>query len=161
VICWDRCGFDVVGYFDEFEIDVLRGYADHLLRLVADRTSSYECFAGAMLPTEATADARLLALLRAEVGMTEPDWVLTCQEAWCLNEVVDQVRAQRATLPESGGLVTFHLDSASTWIQVIHWYLAVVVAVTDDSGCAMGKSAAPTIGWLTGIVEGLEERLRG
>ncbi|MFD4637064.1 hypothetical protein ACFWN2_07095 [Lentzea sp. NPDC058436] len=155
MICWDRRDTEVVGYFDEFEIGVLRGYAASLLRLIAHRAGTYTGVAGRALPPGTTADPRLLAILRAELGESEPDWVLACQEAPCLAEVAECVRTHLGCLPPAGGLVTLGPDAVVAWARVVRWYLAVLDAVTDESGRATGKPVTPTLAWFTGMAAGL------
>ncbi|SFR30076.1 hypothetical protein SAMN04488564_12712 [Lentzea waywayandensis] len=156
MICWDRCDEDVVGYFDEFEIGVLRDYAESLLRLLDHRARSYRLVGTALAPEDVTTDRRLLALLRAELGAGEPDWVLACQEAVCLNWIADQLIEHLGTLPSSGGVVCLAARSVPTWSRVIRWYLAVIREMTEQDGRAAGKPVAKSVGWFGGIVEGLE-----
>ncbi|GHH56608.1 hypothetical protein [Lentzea cavernae] len=159
MICWDRCGDEVVGYLDEFEVEVLRGYGESLLRLLDHRAGSYESWSGsASIPSAATDDLRILAILRCEIGSSEPDWVLACQEVRCVTEAARRVREKLGTLPHSGGIVRLTAVQVTSWLKALGWYLASIDAVTDAAGVAVGKVAEPTVTWLTGLASGLRER---
>ncbi|GHH56626.1 DUF2017 family protein [Lentzea cavernae] len=156
MICWDRCGDEIVGYFDDSEIEVLRAYAESLILLLDRRAASYRSLGRVRVPGEATTDPRVLALLRAELGPGEPDWVLASQESSCLARVAGQVRDHLATLPESGGVVRLTSEQSSPWRRVLSWYLAVIDAVTDGEGRDARQIVEPTVGWLTEIASGLD-----
>ncbi|GLY46842.1 hypothetical protein [Lentzea sp. NBRC 102530] len=161
MICWDRCGDEVVGYLDEFEVEVLRGYGESLLKLLEHRAGSYESWSGsASIPSTATDDPRILAILRCEIGAAEPDWVLACQEVRCVAEAVRHVREKLTTLPHSGGAVRLTTPQVTSWLKALGWYLASIDAMTDASGVAAGKVAEPTVTWLTGLVSGLRAQSR-
>ncbi|MET9631655.1 hypothetical protein ABZX92_29750 [Lentzea sp. NPDC006480] len=156
MICWDRRGEDVVGYFDEFEVEVLRGYAECLLRLLDHRVATYTSVGDSLIPSATTTDPRLAALLRAELGPDEPDWALACLEAGCFARVAIRVLEHLDTLPPSGGLVRLSSESLPRWLSVIHLYVVVIVAMTDYEGCVVGIPVGPTIEWLIDISSGLE-----
>ncbi|HEX7305448.1 hypothetical protein [Lentzea sp.] len=145
-----------MGYFEEFEVDILRGYAESLLRLLEHRADSYGTVQGQRVPVKATADPRLLALLRAELGQDEPAWTLAFHEIACFTEISRLLREQLATLPPTGGAVRFRTESVSAWLRMIRWYVAAINSISDDEGRATGKLARPTLDWFTGIAAGLE-----
>ncbi|MGI5499177.1 hypothetical protein [Lentzea sp. CA-135723] len=152
MICWDRCGDVVVGVFDEYEIVVLRSYAESLLRLLEHRARAYSP-AG---PDTALTDPRLLAILRDRLGPGEPEWTLAWHETSCLGFVAETLRAVLETLPERGGHV--RVDSragAESWLRATEIYLVVLTAVADEAGRVAGRDAEPTVEWLAGIVGGL------
>lgn len=160
MICWDRRGDEVVGYFDEFEVQVLRDYGASLLRLLDHRAGSYHVWSESeSIPSAATDDLRILAILRSELGSSEPEWALACQEVRCLAEVSAVVREQLASLPRAGGLVCLGSDQVASWSKVLRWYLAVIDAVTDDTGVAVGKPVEPTVTWLSGVAAGLRDQM--
>ncbi|MFD9698122.1 hypothetical protein [Lentzea sp. NPDC059081] len=164
MICWDSLGDGVVGYFDEFEIELMRGYADSLLRLLDHRTTSYSSFRDEKgrefrLPEEAATDVRLTAILRTEIGQLEPGWFFPFLEARCLAEVADEVRGVLSVLPSTGGLVCLTQAQASSWVAVLRRYLAVIDAVKDETGCHKGTPVQPTVLWFTAVADGLDAQL--
>lgn len=160
VLCWDRLDDLVIGYFDGFEIEVLRGYGENLLRLLDDRAATYHLVAGVRVPRDTLEDLRLLALLRDELGTAEPDWALTHYEVSCFEQVARLVEEHLATLPLSGGVVQLSSESTCSWLRVIRWYVAVIDAMTDHDGQVTAKPASPTLAWFGEITSGLRTCLK-
>ncbi|MEV6712811.1 hypothetical protein AB0M48_12315 [Lentzea sp. NPDC051208] len=162
MIHWDRCGRSgYVGVFGRYEITVLRSYVTGLLELIEHRAASYvPVAAGAdrvvRVPTSATEDLRLLAILKDEVGADEPDWVLAISEAPCLLRAHGLLDLVWATIPEADCVV--HLqsrDGADAWLQCIRYFLVSIAGVADAEGMVKGMDTIPTITWLSEVSESL------
>ncbi|MFI6095690.1 hypothetical protein ACIA8G_09065 [Lentzea sp. NPDC051213] len=165
MICWDRFGEEFIGVFDEYEVEVLRGYAEALLELLDHRAGSYTSMMlgeqVVQLPGAATTDNRLIAILRERLGTSEPSWMLAWSEARCLAEVREAVTHVLSTLPSRGGRVRLAgRADAVIWLQVTKLYIAALTAKTDHAGVTFGRDVEPTTAWLESIAVGLAEAVR-
>ncbi|HUQ57780.1 hypothetical protein [Lentzea sp.] len=158
MICWDRCGQSgYVGVFSRHEITVLDSYVTGLLDLIEHRTASYAAIAvGAgrevHVPTAAAEDPRIIAILEDEVGVDEPDWVLTISEGPCLFRARDLLALMRSTMP--GGDSVVHLrsrDEADAWLQCVQYFLSSITGAADLEGRVKGKNVIPTVTWLSEV----------
>lgn len=153
--CWDRCGeTGYVRVFSRYEIAVLNSYTCGLLNLIERRVRSYEpVVAGAghevRLPTEVSQDPRIMAILRAELGWDEPDWVLALGEERCLSDVKKSLHLMASTLPISDGVI--HLRTAAeaaAWSRSVRLFVTSIATVADDEGRVNDKDVGPTVAWL-------------
>ncbi|WVH82378.1 hypothetical protein V1227_06375 [Lentzea sp. DG1S-22] len=144
--------------FAEYEVTVLRSYAEGLLALLEHRARSYSPVAvleqqDALLPVAVTTDPRLLAILRDQVG-EEPGCVLALVENECFGSVGDSLRSFLTTLPLAGGRVELasRVD-AQEWVRAVRIYITSIITVTDHEGNSCGQMAKPTLDWLEDVVK--------
>ncbi|KOV83941.1 hypothetical protein [Nocardia sp. NRRL S-836] len=159
MISWDRCGDSTyVGVMTRYEIEVLRSYTDGLVSLLDHHLALFDTTPdGCSWPhPELGRDARVTAILRAEIGEQEPDWVHSVSAAACLRDVSSHARLMACALSSSSGVV--HLASraeAEAWLRCIRLVLVTITAMADERGEVSGKACEPTVSWLTEVSDGL------
>ena len=159
MISWDRCGDSTyVGVLSRYEIEVLRSYTDGLVSLLEHHLALFDTTPdGWSWPHPALhRDARITAILLAEIGEREPGWVYSVSAAACLRDVSSRARLMACALSTSTGVV--HLASraeAEAWLRCIRLVLVTITAVAGERGEVRGKPSEPTASWLTELSAGL------
>jgi hypothetical protein len=153
--CWERFGDSgYVRVLSKHEIDVLRSYTSGLTALIEHRVASYAPITvrpghQVHLPTEVTGDPRIIAILKAELGNDEPDWVLAMNEEQCLLSVKRAMHIMELTLPTADGVVQLRShDEALAWLSSIQLFITSIAAMIDEEGMVKGMDAGPTVVWL-------------
>ncbi|SER51509.1 hypothetical protein [Lentzea albida] len=165
MISWDRCGDSTyVGVLSRYEIKVLRSYANGLVSLLDHHLALFDTTPdGWSWPHPSLhSDVRATAILRAEIGGQEPDWVHSVSAAACLRDVSTRAHLMACALSSSTGVVRLASRAeAEAWLSCIRLVLVTITAVADERGEVRGNACEPTVSWLTEVSAGLSAVLDG
>jgi len=159
MICWDRVGDHLVlGFFDQAEVDRLRGYLVGLREVLDARFAEYttDCPPGKKLgvayPLAETGDRRLRAILRRRVGEVGP-W----REPEVFRPLHKAITRVLATLPDKGGLVQLHsIDCAGAWSRSLTDLRVAMSASAREAEPVLASRTRFTTRWLKSVVRTLD-----
>ena len=159
MICWDRVGDHLVlGFFDQMEIDRLRGYLVGLREVLDARFAGYtrDCPPGKQLgvpyPLVESGDKRLRAIMRRRVGEVGP-W----REPEVFRPLHKAITRVLASLPDKGGLVQLHsTDCAAAWSRSLTDLRVAMSAAARDADPVLSSRTRFTTRWLKSVVRTLD-----
>ena len=157
---WNRDRTAVVGLFNDYEIESLRGYAEGLHRLVRFRTSTYTLVhdlgapVSLALPPEVLTDERLSTILRVNLGFDEHDWLLLWREADCFQELERALRVMSANLADRR-VVLVGRGQVTAWVRGLQDIATYMSAVAISSEHLSWDKFIRTMDWLDDLSDEL------